>query len=315
MKTSFTPGRIWNDLDGAPIQAHGGGVLYDHGAYYWFGENKASVTRQRGAVGFNVDAVGVSCYASADLYNWENKGLVLPAVKEPVEHELHTSRIIERPKVVYNALTRKFVMFMHLDTSDYRYARVGIAVSDTPAGAYEYLGSLAPYNSDSRDMTVFRDDDGKAYLLHASEWNATLYIGELSSDYSRTTERFTKNFPQGYREAPAVLKHEGKYYLLTSGCTGWDPNPAEYAVAENILGPWQAMGNPCVGPQSETTFNAQSTFVFPVAGRRGAYIAMFDMWVKEDLGASRYAWLPVQFRGDSLVIEWLDEWDLSFFRQ
>ena len=313
MKNSFTPGKDWLDLEGAPIQAHGGGILYDHGTYYWFGENKDSITHQRGMVGFNVDAVGVSCYASTDLYNWENKGLVLPAVKAPAEHELHTSKVIERPKVVYNALDKKYVMFMHLDTHDYQYARLGIATSDSPAGAYEYLGSLAPHNSDSRDMTVFRDDDGKAYLLHSSEWNATLYIGELSSDYSHTTDKFTKNFLNGYREAPAAFERKDKYYLLTSGCTGWDPNPAQYAVAENILGPWQVMGNPCVGPQAETTFNAQSTFVFPVAGKLDAYIAMFDIWTKEDLGASRYAWLPVQFKGDALVIEWLDEWDLSYF--
>ncbi len=313
MKHSFTVEKVWLDLEGARIQAHGGGILYDHGVYYWFGENKDSITHQRAVVGFNVDAVGVSCYASTDLYNWENKGLVLPAVKTAAEHELHSSKVIERPKVIYHALDKKYLMFMHLDTHDYQYARVGIATSDSPAGAYEYLGSFAPHNSDSRDMTVFRDDDGKAYLLHASEWNATLYIGELSSDYGHTTGRFTKNFPKAYREAPAVFKRKDKYYLLTSGCTGWDPNPAEYAVAENILGPWQVMGNPCVGPQAETTFNAQSTFVFPVAGKPDAYIAMFDIWTKEDLGASRYAWLPVQFRGDGLVIEWLDEWDLSYF--
>jgi beta-xylosidase len=264
-------------------------------------------------VGFNVDAVGVSCYVSTDLYNWENKGLVLPAVEAPAEHDLHNSKIIERPKVIYNCRTGKYVMFVHLDTNDYRFARVGIAVSDSPAGAYEYLGSLAPHNSDSRDLTVFRDDDEKAYLIHASEWNATLYIGELSSDYLHTTDRFTRNLPNRYREAPAVVKHRGHYYLLTSGCTGWDPNLAEYAMAENILGPWKKVGNPCVGPNAETTFNAQSTYVFPVAGKPDAYIAMFDVWNKEDLGASRYAWLPVQFRGDALVIEWLDEWDLSFF--
>jgi beta-galactosidase len=314
MKTSFAAGRVWNDLDGVPIQAHGGCVLYDRGTYYWFGENKNAITHRRGVVGFNVDAVGVSCYASTDLYNWENRGLVLPAVKEPVEDELHTSKIIERPRVIYNALTRKYVMFLHVDKSDYQYARVGIAVGDTPAGAYEYLGSFAPHGSDSRDMTVFRDDDGRAYLIHSSEWNATLYVGELTSYYGHTIGRFTKNFPQGYREAPAVFKRNGKYYLLTSGCTGWEPNPAEYAVAENILGPWEARGNPCIGPQAETTFNAQSTFVFPVAGQAEAYIAMFDIWTPEDLGASRYLWLPVQFKGDELVIEWADEWDLTYFR-
>jgi hypothetical protein len=156
--------------------------------------------------------------------------------------------------------------------------------------------------------------DGKAYIFHAAEWNATLYIGELAADYRQTTGSFTRNFIKGYREAPAVFQRGGKYYLITSGCTGWDPNPAESAVADRVLGPWKVLGNPCAGPLAEVTFNAQSTFVFPVAGRQDAFIAMFDMWNKEDLGASRYAWLPVQFKGDTPFIEWLDEWDLSFFK-
>jgi len=314
MKTSFTSGKTWNDLDGVAIQAHGGGILYDKGIYYWFGENKNSVTRKSRVVGFNTDAVGVSCYMSTDLYNWKNKGIVLSSVKDEPQHELHTSKIIERPKVVYNENTKKYVMFMHIDTSDYQYAKVGIAISDFPVGPYQYLGSIAPHSSDSRDMTVFKDDDGKAYLLHSSESNATMYIGELGNDYRETTHVFTKNLIKNYREAPAIFKRKGKYYLITSGCTGWDPNQAEYAVAENMLGSWRVAGNPCVGPNADKTFYAQSTFVFPVVNKNDAYIAMFDMWKKEDLGMSPYLWLPIQFEGDRMFIEWHDEWNLSIFK-
>src|SRR6266545_723314 len=278
MRTSFTPGNVWNDLDGIPIQAHGGGILFERGIYYWFGENKDSVTHKRGAVGFNVDAIGISCYTSTDLYNWENKGVVLPSVKGPLEHDLHTSKIMERPKVIYHPLIKKYVMFLHVDTNDYQYAKVGIATSDSPIGIYEYLGSFAPHNSDSRDMTVFQDENGKVYLIHASEWNATLHIGELIGDYRNTTDKFTRNLPKNFREAPAIFKHKGQYHLITSGCTGWDPNAAEYARADEILGPWTVIGNPCAGVEADITFHAQSTFVFPVAGKPDAFIAMFDIW-------------------------------------
>lgn len=313
MRNSFTPGQIWNDTDGVPIQAHGGGILLVDGVYYWFGENKSGVTKPSETVGFNMDAIGVSCYSSTDLYNWENKGLVLPAIQEPAEHELHTSKILERPKVIYNQNTRQYVLFLHVDRRDYGYARVGIAVSDQVTGPYVFQGTIMPHHSDSRDMTVFKDEDGQAYLLHSSEWNATLYIGRLSIDYLHTTDAFTRNFEKGYREAPAVFKHKRKYYLISSGCTGWDPNPAQLAVAENMLGPWQVQGNPCKGPNAEQTFFAQSTFVLPVAGKTDAFIAMFDIWKKEDLASSRYVWLPVQFDGERVIIEWMDEWDLSFF--
>jgi beta-galactosidase len=313
LRKSFLPGKFWSDTDGQSIQAHGGCVLYDNGVYYWFGENKHTPTKTNSLIGFNVDAVGVSCYTSTDLYNWENKGLVLPAVHDDPMHELHTSKIIERPKVIYNSLTQKYVMFLHLDTQNYQYARTGIAISDEPAGRYHFLGSILPNEADSRDMTVFKDDDGKAYIFHSSEWNATLYAGELSPNYRKTTGVFTRNFENCYREAPAVFKRRGKYYCLTSGCTGWDSNEAQYGIAENVLGPWEVIGNPCIGPNADKTFFAQSAFVFPVVGKAEAYIAMFDRWNKEDIGASRYVWLPIRFDGERMIIEWLDEWDLSVF--
>jgi beta-galactosidase len=315
MRTSFTPGQIWKDTDGVPIQAHGGCILFENDTYYWFGENKDTPTKKNDLIEFNVDAVGVSCYTSTDLYNWENKGLVLPAAKDDPSHELHTSKLIERPKVIYNELTKKYVMFMHLDTDDYQYARVGIAVCDQLAGQYEYLGSIAPNQSDSRDMTIFKDDDDKAYIFHSSEWNVTLYAGELSADYRQTTGIFTKNFEKASREAPAVFKRKDKYYCLSSGCTGWEPNEAQYAVAKNILGPWEVIGNPCVGPDADKTFFAQIAFVFPVVGKEDAYIAMFDMWKKTDIGSSHYIWLPIQFEGDRAIINWVDEWSLSFFNR
>ena len=312
-RKSFLPGKIWNDDEGHPIQAHGGCILHENGIYYWFGENKDTPTKTNSLIGFNVDAVGVSCYTSTDLYNWKNLGLVLPAVKDDPAHELHTSKIIERPKVVYNALTQKYLMFLHLDTEDYQYARVGLAVCDQPAGVYKFIGSFSPNQADSRDLTVFKDEDGKAYLFHSAEWNKTLYAGELSADYRQTTGVFTRNLINTSREAPVVFKRQGKYYCLSSGCTGWDPNAAEYALAESVLGPWKVIGNPCLGPNANKTFFSQSAFIFPVSGYEDAYIAMFDQWKKEDIGSSRYVWLPICFEGEQMLIKWLDEWDLSIF--
>lgn len=42
----YYPGRIWLDTEGNPIQAHGGGILYDEksGTYYWYGEYKDGPT-------------------------------------------------------------------------------------------------------------------------------------------------------------------------------------------------------------------------------------------------------------------------------
>ncbi len=315
MSERFRPGEVWLDTDGHPIQAHGGGMLHDRGTYYWFGEDKSAPTRATSVVGHRVDVVGVRCYSSGDLFNWKNEGLVLPAVQDDPDHDLHPSGVVERPKVIFNEKTRAYVMWMHIDSPDYTAARVGVARSGSPTGPYEYLGSFRPNDADSRDMTVFKDDDGAAYLFHASEWNRTMYIARLSDDYLSPSGEYVRALVGRSREAPAVLKHEGDYFCITSGCSGWAPNAAEYAVADSIMGPWEVRGNPCVGSAEdiETTLHSQSTFVLPVQRPEGAYIFMADRWKPKDLGDSRYVWLPLEISGRSLSLRWRDEWDLSVF--
>ena len=41
---AIVPGEVWNDTDGNPINAHGGGILYHEGTYYWYGEYKKGKT-------------------------------------------------------------------------------------------------------------------------------------------------------------------------------------------------------------------------------------------------------------------------------
>jgi beta-xylosidase len=310
---AFRPGAVWLDTDGKLIQAHGGGVLFDRGTYYWFGENKDGKTSpgwlQR------VDVIGVNCYSSTDLYHWKNQGVVLPAARDDPESDLHPSRVVERPKVIYNDRTRTYVMWMHIDTFDYQYARTGVAVSTSPTGPYEYLGSFRPNSADSRDMTVFKDEDGAAYLFHASEWNKTMYIARLSDDYLTLTGEYARTFVDESREAPAVFKHDGRYYCTTSGCTAWAPNPALCAVSDQVMGPWNVIGNPCVGTaeQVATTFESQATFVLPVQGRRNAFIMMVDRWNRHDLRDSRYVWLPIELHDGMVSVRWHEQWDLRVF--
>jgi hypothetical protein len=202
-------------------------------------------------------------------------------------------------------------MWMHVDSEDYAYARAGVAVAESPLGPFEYLGSVRPNGHMSRDMTVFQDDDGRAYLFYSSEDNATMHVAQLSDDYLEPTPVSKRLFVGRSREAPAVFKHAGRNFAVTSGCTGWNPNRAEYAVADSILGDWTVKGDPCRGKGCEVTFESQSTFVLPVAGRPGRFIFMADRWRPDDLEDSRYVWLPIQVDGDTLSIEWLDEWRLE----
>ena len=307
----FTPGTVWYDTDGYPIQAHGGGIFYEQGTFYWFGENKDGPTIDN----HRVDVIGISCYSSQDLYSWRNEGIVLPAVHDDEKHDLHPTKIVERPKVIYNASTNTYVMWMHIDHADYSYARAGVAVSDTPAGPYRYLGSIEPCGTDSRDLTLYQDDDGAAYLIFSSEYNRNITIARLSADYLSTTDVFVKTLRHSHRnegrEAPALFKHNSTYYLITSGCTSWLPNAASYATAPSPLGPWTTRGNPCIGEDAEKTFYAQSTFVLPIPNQKDMFIFMADHWNNIHLSDSRYVWLPLYINGDTLTVEWHDAWNIS----
>ncbi len=313
---TITNGAVWNDTDGNPINAHGGGIMYHDGTYYWYGEYKKGKTvlpEWATWECYRTDVTGVGCYSSKDLVNWKFEGIVLPSVKDDPNHDLHTSKVLERPKVVYNKKTGKFVMWAHVESADYSKACAGVAVCDSPTGTFKYLGSFRPNNAMSRDQTVFVDDDGKAYQFCSSENNATLYINELTDDYLRPTGRYTRNFIKMSREAPAVFKHDGKYYMISSGCTGWDPNQAELAVADSIMGEWKVIGNPCTGKDADKTFYGQSTFVLPVAGKKNGLIAMFDRWNKTDLRDSRYIWLPFTFTNGKMTIAWQETWNVADF--
>jgi hypothetical protein len=128
-QSAFTPGEIWLDTKGKPINAHGGGMLYYDQTYYWYGENKVGRSwvpeANREWDGYRVDVTGIRCYSSKELHRWKDRGLVLKAVPDDPASDLHPSRVVERPKVAFNPKTREFVMWMHIDTADYQAARGG----------------------------------------------------------------------------------------------------------------------------------------------------------------------------------------------
>jgi hypothetical protein len=192
---------------------------------------------------------------------------------------------------------------------------------DLPGGPRPYYPKQLLFRRDfaggqmPRDMTLFVDDDGSAYHVYASEANGTLHISKLSDDYLKPAGKFLRIFPGRFHEAPALMKWRGKYFLISSDCTGWAANPARISVAENIFGPWEELGNPCLGPgeQITNTFNSQSTFILPVPGKADAFIFMADRWNPQNAIDGRYVWLPIEFRHGVPMFCWHDEWELSFF--
>ena len=236
--------------------------------------------------------------------------------------------------------TGKYVIWFHADGttpsssgSNYGKAKAGIAISDSPLGPYKLLGSYLLVNNDKydhswdnigghvRDMNLFQDDDGTAYVIYSSDGNTNTYIVKLNDEYTGISKSgnnpiegidYIVTFVRNSREAPAMFKAYNKYYMITSGCTGWNPNPASYAIAEKVLGNWQTIGNPCVDDGASTTYNTQSTCVYKVD--EGEYIYMGDRWNSGYLRDSRYVWLPIEFDSKGFIsIKKYSNWDLSIF--
>jgi hypothetical protein len=382
-RTQFLPDQPWPDDQGVHINAHGGGVMFHEGVYYWFGEHKISGETAE---------VGVHCYSSTDLYNWKDCGIALAMSDDPAS-DITKGCILERPKVIYNAATKKFVMWFHLELKGQarRAARSGVAVAERATGPYTFLRSVRPdvgtwpmnvtaeqkagfkeaqkligtafiggpnpevpkhnllardftLGQMAKDMTLFVDDDGKAYHVFASEENSTLHLSQLTDDYLSHSGKWVRLFEHRWHEAPALCKYQGRYWMISSDCSGWDPNTARLSVADSIWGPWKELGNPLVeaspvgdvvkltlpewkergypsvggnprkytlGP--EKTFGGQSTCILPVNGRPGAFIALFDIWRPKDAIKGGYLWLPMKFAKDRFTITWRDAWDLSVF--
>lgn len=344
------PGQEWPDRKGEHINAHGGGLLFHEGKYYWYGEN-------RPARGFTTE-VGVEVYSSSDLMNWEDEGVAL-AVSEEAGHDIERGCIMERPKVIRNPKTGKFVMLFHLELKGQGYAaaRVGFAESDSPVGPFRFIRSLRPNAGKwpvdfsrrdirkakklkeadykewwtpewreaireglllardvpggqmSRDMTVYVDDDGKAYHIYSAEENLTLNIAELADDYLDYTGRYVRVAPGGQNEAPAIFKRDGVYWMITSGCTGWAPNEARMFKATSLWGPWEQLPSPFVGKDAKKSFHTQGTYIFKVEGTEDGFVFMADRWNPRSLKNSRHIWLPIEFKEDDTpVIRWRDSW-------
>ncbi len=359
---AFTNGKLWMDNSGKHINAHGGNVIKYNGKYYWYGEN-------RPYVGFTT-TVGVSVYSSDDLKTWTNEGVAL-SISNEEGSDIEAGCIMERPKVIYNKKTNKFVMLFHLELKGrgYEAARVAFAESDTPTGPFRFIRStrinagIWPFDMKkadrkaamatdagkwkdwwtpewrketekgmylwrdfeggqmSRDMTVYVDEKGKAYHITSSQENLTLLVSELTDDYLDFTGKYNMIAPGGQNEAPTIMRHDGKYWLICSGCTGWAPNEARMFVSDKIWGPWKQVKSPFKGANAtykdfpaSKTFGGQGTYILsvPETDDKGKtvtkYIFMADIWNPEHLSESLHIWLPINFDSEATPeIMWTDK--------
>ena len=201
------------------------------------------------------------------------------------------------------------------------------------------------------DFDLAVADDGKAYYYFERVHSETI-CADLTDDYTDVSGYYSTHFPRKHppyvREATAHFVRDGMHYLLTSGTTGYLPNPSEVAVAETWHGPYRVLGNPHPSDATNTSYHSQISSVFKVPGKTDLYIACADRWLpnemhrkyesyaavfehmftpgwdgnlgelgdytpdlRQDTSIANYVWLPLRFEGAAVVIDWLDEWRIE----
>ncbi len=346
MYKSIRPGQVWLDTQGNRIQAHGGSILAVGDTFYWYGENK-----EKTLPGSGIWHWGVRMYKSKDLYNWEDLGLVLPPAPDDESSPLHPSSLMDRPHILYNARTRKYVLWMKIMQKEGPQYQT-LATADAVTGPYTIVKRFSPLGMSCGDFDlVVEPTDGKGYYIF-ERVHSELIVADLTDDYLGVTGYYSTHFPRTnpphVREAPAYFRRGRMHYLFTSGTTGYYPNRSEVACAWSYHGPWKLLGDPHPGDIEHTSFRSQITSVFKHPGKKDLYIALADRWLtdlpktlpdiagafdaayrtpepdyskleplrgltKQNTSVADYVWLPVRFDGEMAYLDWRDEWRVEEF--
>lgn len=294
---------------------------------------------------------GVKCYSSTDLYNWEDRGIIIPPEPGDPTSSLHPESCMDRPHIIYNKKTKKYVCWMKIMNKDsFQTQTETVMVANHILGPYTKVKEgLQPLGMNAGDFDLAVAEDGKAYYYFERVHSETI-CADLTEDYTDVTGYYSTHFPRKHppyvREATAHFKRKGKHYLITSGTTGYLPNPSEVAVADTWHGPYKVLGNPHVGDESQTSFHSQISCIFKVEGKKDLYIACADRWLPQNMdkeypiyeemfnsiyseeekefdfsrmgeepvqntSIADYVWLPLRFDGDMVYIDWKDEWRIE----
>lgn len=328
--TGVPVGDEWDDTDGNSIQAHGGGFLQEGDTYYWVGENKShgsanfkSVSLYSSKDLLNWTNEGEILTAESNKADGAEYGLVDCKVERP--------KLVKNPDGTYvlwahwedatgysssqimvatsKSVTGPYTFQGHWrpgaqDDAKYRNWRIvtGSSTKYISDKAYienksadlteEEVADSSKFGYGSRDLTVYAEGD-TAYLISAED-HEKMRIHELNNTFDDVKAGgVSYNLFEGEkREAPALVKVDNVYYIITSSQSGWYPNQAKYAYTTDISDPngWSELK--LIGNNS--TFYSQPTNIMTIQGKNGnSYVYMGDRWNSKSLGSSNYVWLPL----------------------
>ena len=287
-------GQPWYDTQGNPVQAHGGNFLIEDGIVYMVGEDRSHSCHP-----------DVNLYHSRDMEIWEYDGKIIEnGVTTP---ELGTTRMIERPKLLHCPKTGRYVIWCHYEASDYSASEVGVFSSEHITGPYRLEWCGRPLGIKSRDCNVFVDDDGTAYFISTIEENQHLGLFRLSDDYIRPLE-CTVLMRGLRREAPAIVRVDSLYYMLSSACTGWDPNQCMLSTSNSLTEGW----SPLVPVGDKIAYDTQASSILTLRkGRRTQYLYVGDRWKDPDLPQSKIILIPIDLKDGKCDFPYVETFRLN----
>ena len=274
---SIRPGELWLDTEGKAIHAHGFQIFAaEDGTFYWYGENK-----EHTHLGSNVWTWGVRAYRSRDFYNWEDLGLIIePDTVNPLS-PLHYSQTLDRPHILYNKGTGKWVCWIKSMDTDGFFV---VLQADRFEGPYSLVKQFKPEGFGVGDFDMYVDEQtGRGYVwFERPHWE--MICAELTEDYLGTNGKFSEHFvgirPPFTREAPAHFVYQGRHYMFTSGTTGYVHNPSQVCVFDDYHGEYRDLGCPHINDKYEDSFGSQITSVIRIPGSQ-LYVALADRWLPQ----------------------------------
>lgn len=345
------PGKVWLDTKGERIEAHAGGMLYEDGTYYWYGENKEhtdGISR--------IWTWGIRMYSSNDFYNWTDMGLIIPPVLDNPDSDLFPEKRVDRPHIVKNKNTGTYVCWLKLCGAG---ACFTVLTADKLSGPYTIVKEhYNPFGLNIGDFDISVDEETQtAYLYCEAEHDMVVGI-RLNGEYTEGVEIVSRQYEHLHapfcREGVTVFSRNEKLYMLTSGMTGYVPNQSDAAVSADYEEPFISVGDPHVDDASMASFNSQIGQVFKVPGKADLYVAIADRWVPDyevdyrradsirraiamghdpehyqateeerkelakapmletaNTHLATYVLLPITFDGEKPKIEWQDSWRLE----
>jgi len=292
------PGGDWKDDRGKIVAATEGGVVQVDGIWYLWGMDRSAN---------NSAFVGINLYKSTDLVHWNFVKQILRHDSDP---SLDNNAVVERAKILRNPRTGKYVMWMHYEGHNaYSVAEVAWATADKIDGDYKFQGHFRPLDLDSRDLNVYQDDDGKAYLICTTKGNQNVSLFLLDTSYTKIVSEVYRGSASNDMECEghAIVKSAGTYYWMMSWCSGWDFNDNRYFTAKSLAGPWSTGKG--VAPSGTHTYESQVGWAFPMPGNDGTnFVYMGDRWSVNDFSLSRLVMLPFTVSAGTLAVQWFDRW-------